>query len=256
MYQDMYAPKVEGQREFLLGRHFDENTEGRDFFVGDLHGMYDEFMASLAAVDFDFDTDRVFSVGDLIDRGPDSIKCLELLAKSWFFAVLGNHEELMMGSHGSRVWMMNGGDWSYSQDRDDLAFLRGLIRKHMPYTMSIDTMYGTIGMVHAESEKHWGNNDKFCKELNTWARHRIKYDHDTFTYGIDRVVVGHTPLKEVVRFTNHVYIDTGACFTSDGGFLTLLDVHEIFSDKSIVVPVPELELEHPMDEHTPLNDDF
>lgn len=239
MYQDVYSKKVEGEREMLVSRHFEENTGGRDFFVGDIHGMYDEFYTALAYVDFDFDIDRVFSVGDLIDRGPKNEECLALLTKPWFFSVVGNHEELMMGSHGLSVWTMNGGDWHYNVERDDLAFYRGLIRKHMPYTMSVDTPYGKVGVVHAESEKHWDNNDKFCKELNTWARHRIKYDRETFTYGIDRVVCGHTPLKEVVRFTNHVYIDTGACFTGDGGFLTLMSVEEVFSDKTIEVPVPE-----------------
>ena len=42
-------------------------------------------MQALLNVDFDFEVDRVFSVGDLIDRGPDSLKCLELVLNKWFF---------------------------------------------------------------------------------------------------------------------------------------------------------------------------
>ena len=48
-----------------------ENTQGRDFLIGDLHGYYQALMQALEEVAFDPDTDRLISVGDLIDRGPD-----------------------------------------------------------------------------------------------------------------------------------------------------------------------------------------
>lgn len=208
--------------------NFDENTEGRDFFVGDIHGMYSLFFDVLASVDFDFDTDRVFAVGDLIDRGPESLKCLTLITKDWFFSVRGNHEELMLGSHGYSVWMMNGGNWSNSVEHEDLVLWCELIRKHMPYTMTVNTSKGVIGVVHAESTPDW--NDNPSEELNTWARHLIR-KQTAITTNIDRVVCGHTPLKKVVRFTNHVYIDTGACFVTDNGFLTMLSVDEVFKNE-------------------------
>ena len=72
------------------------NIDGRDFVVGDLHGCYDELFALLKHVKFDYKNDRVFSTGDLIDRGPKSEECLQLLSKPWFFSVLGNHEDLLI----------------------------------------------------------------------------------------------------------------------------------------------------------------
>lgn len=39
--------------------------------------------------------DRLFSVGDLVDRGEHAIDALALLDFPWFFAVKGNHEEVM-----------------------------------------------------------------------------------------------------------------------------------------------------------------
>ncbi|MGK9451467.1 metallophosphoesterase [Acidithiobacillus caldus] len=83
-----------------------ENTQGRDFIVGDLHGCLRPLHALLDRVRFDTAKDRVFSVGDLVDRGPDSEGCLELLREPWFYPVLGNHDAMLiawiMGGRGSR----------------------------------------------------------------------------------------------------------------------------------------------------------
>ena len=72
------------------------NVDGRDFVIGDLHGCYDEVEQLLSFVNFNTTFDRLFSTGDLIDRGPKSIECLSLLRKPWFYAILGNHEELAL----------------------------------------------------------------------------------------------------------------------------------------------------------------
>ncbi len=60
---------------------------------------------------------RDFVVGDLIDRGPNSMECLRLIKEPWFFSVLGNHEDMMLDvisnefKHGVAQWINNGGDW-------------------------------------------------------------------------------------------------------------------------------------------------
>lgn len=72
------------------------NTRGRDFIVADLHGCLEPLWRLLRHAQFDPERDRVFSVGDLTDRGPDSWGCLRLLKLPWFFAVLGNHDALLL----------------------------------------------------------------------------------------------------------------------------------------------------------------
>ena len=66
-------------------QHVAANQRGRDFVVGDIHGWYGPLMAELEAVCFDPARDRLFSVGDLINRGPDSERCLLLTQEPWFF---------------------------------------------------------------------------------------------------------------------------------------------------------------------------
>lgn len=74
------------------------NLEGRDFVVGDLHGCFDELQKLLDFVKFDGARDRLFSTGDLVDRGPKSYDCLNLLNEKWFYSVLGNHEDLILNN--------------------------------------------------------------------------------------------------------------------------------------------------------------
>jgi hypothetical protein len=94
---------------------FAPNLEGRDFVIGDLHGCYALFDVLLEAINFDPLKDRVFSVGDLVDRGPESLRCLELLYEPWFHSVLANHEQMMLeafhGHYMGQFWVPNGGEW-------------------------------------------------------------------------------------------------------------------------------------------------
>jgi serine/threonine protein phosphatase 1 len=57
-----------------------------------LHGKYNELINALAQIGFNFGDDRLFSVGDLVDKGKDSKKVVDLLQKDWFHAIRGNHE--------------------------------------------------------------------------------------------------------------------------------------------------------------------
>ncbi|MBP5144082.1 metallophosphoesterase, partial [Pseudomonas chlororaphis] len=70
-------------------QRFEINTAGRDFAVGDIHGHFTKLQAALDAVQFDPTVDRLFSVGDLVDRGPESADVDTWLAKPWFHAVRG-----------------------------------------------------------------------------------------------------------------------------------------------------------------------
>jgi serine/threonine protein phosphatase 1 len=76
--------------------HHLANVRGRDFVVADLHGCLELLWRLLRHVQFDPSRDRVWSVGDLTDRGPDSWGCLRLLKQPWFHAVLGNHDALLL----------------------------------------------------------------------------------------------------------------------------------------------------------------
>ncbi len=75
---------------------FEQNNDGIDYCVGDCHGEFLRLSAMLKAISFDESKDRLFSVGDLCDRGPNSDQVLNWLEQPWFHPVAGNHEQLLI----------------------------------------------------------------------------------------------------------------------------------------------------------------
>lgn len=210
----------------------DENTQGRDFFVGDIHGQYDLLMAAMKGVEFDKANDRMFSVGDLIDRGIDSFKCLSLVFEPWFYGVRGNHEMLAYDAlfgdgSGTDLWMMNGGAWALGENMLDVKQILGEAMRYLPYAREVRVGNRRIGMVHAEPPGDWTliqMASKANQEQMVWGRTRIKHGNTDPVRGIDAVVVGHTIQDQPVTLGNVHYIDTGAFHT---GNLTLIDAREV-----------------------------
>ena len=82
----------------LKGR-FERNRSGRDFVAGDIHGCVRTLEHLLVEVDFQPDSDRLFSVGDLIDRGPHSREAIDWLVEGRIHAAnMGNHENALVAN--------------------------------------------------------------------------------------------------------------------------------------------------------------
>lgn len=65
----------------------------RRFLIGDIHGEYDKFVNCLNHVGFDFNNDQLIQLGDVVDRGPKSFECVELLLNiKNLIAIRGNHD--------------------------------------------------------------------------------------------------------------------------------------------------------------------
>ena len=208
-------------------KHFEENEFGRDFAVGDIHGCFRKLDKALADVCFDPFVDRLFSVGDMVDRGPQSEEYWEYLRQPWFHAVRGNHEQMVIdavnddsfegyavGNH-----FINGGQWLYGLPTVEQQ-CHAQIFADLPLAIEIETQDGLIGIVHAEVP--WGDwdlfkgsfegNEQMFEAMLMWARTKISKNDRREVKGVLEVYVGHTPVDQEVVLGNVHYIDTGACF--------------------------------------------
>ena len=129
---------------------FEPNLLGRDFVIGDLHGAMPCFENLLKNLNFDETKDRMFSVGDLVDRGPSSLDCLRLLRETWFHAVLSNHEQMMLeaftGGYMGQYWFQNGGQWGFSAYELAEALKKQERDSEYPLPRATDDEYETIDL--------------------------------------------------------------------------------------------------------------
>lgn len=209
-------------------QHFSLNTNGRDFVVGDIHGCFSLLTLAMDAVGFDPSKDRLFSVGDLVDRGPESADVLDWLAKPWFHAVRGNHEQMAINfqadlNHAFH-YEMNGGRWFIDLPSRRQKMIAECF-EDLPIAIQVDTKIGRVGIIHAEvPHNDWYsliNISKQERDIALWARDKVQSSNETPIRNIDRVYVGHTPLKAPIVLGNVHYIDTGAVF---GNKLTLEEI--------------------------------
>ena len=62
------------------------------YFISDIHGEYDLFIKLLKKINFN-SHDTLYILGDIIDKGKDSIKLLKFISKqNNMIAIMGNHE--------------------------------------------------------------------------------------------------------------------------------------------------------------------
>ena len=71
----------------------------RTIAIGDVHGCADEFEELLAKLELKPD-DRVIQVGDLVNRGPDSHRVIELAREYQVESIIGNHELRLLTARG------------------------------------------------------------------------------------------------------------------------------------------------------------
>ncbi|MDD9981575.1 MAG: metallophosphoesterase [Gammaproteobacteria bacterium] len=197
---------------------------GRDWVVGDVHGCFQTLRQALLDIEFEHGRDRLFSVGDLINRGPNSIEALDWLEQDRFEAVaMGNHEAEM-------VRLLQTGEildpqrreqqWMRQIPRQDLFRWHRALRP-LPLAVTVETPSGRVGIVHCNAlDTGWNATidaleARDITAINTvllgpdeWREHE-RLAGNTIS-GIDCVIAGHQPVSEPECTGNRWNIDTGA----------------------------------------------
>lgn len=174
--------------------------------------------------EFDFDPshDRLFGVGDLVERGPHSAEALEWIERRFEAVVLGNHERPLLywlDPH-RRPSSMQRPQWLCSVPRAQHSRWRAAIAG-MPLAITIETAHGPVGVVHADvPDLDWNVS---IAMLETGAPHVVDttllgvdgpedevYRHRTRPVeGLRSLVHGHFVVGAVEQVANRWNIDTG-----------------------------------------------
>ncbi len=193
----------------------------RIFAISDIHGYNKDFQNLLKKISLK-KTDKLFLLGDFIDRGDESKEVLDtiflLLERGYDIRCLrGNHEQMMLDGmidfEMKMLWFKNGGNHTLESfltseiDRIPEKYINFLDK--LPYYIDFENFI----FVHA------GINmlvDEPLKDLNSliWLRDwQSKYNADWLDNRI--VVHGHTPtrlsklLSDENRMSNVINIDNG-----------------------------------------------
>lgn len=215
--------------------------------IGDIHGCFDEFKALTEALGYDWSKNipihlenrKLSFVGDLTDRGPESLKIIEivweLVKNQDAHYSPGNHcNKLYRFFLGNKVQVSHGLETTVAE-YEDLDFKeQQRIREKFIELYEKAPLYqvldqGKLVVTHA------GIREDFIGKFNSRVKTFVLYGDITGEKNPDGtpvrrdwakkykgnalIVYGHTPVKEVRWVGNTVNIDTGAVF---GGLLTAL----------------------------------
>lgn len=213
--------------------YFSKNINGIDYVVGDIHGKFTQLEQHLEEIGFNGDVDRLFCVGDLIDKGKENSRSIEFLLKSWFHTVMGNHEEmaLLVAADSFQLTKLilamkanaevNGNQW-FLDLPNKIQRLYASMFVQLPMLIEIEGPNNTkIGIAHAEipsvswNEMVESNNERDIRTV-LWGRELAKMHRDQgiswfrSVEGIDLVIHGHSVVRKPVKLGNRLLIDTGA----------------------------------------------
>lgn len=219
----------------------------RTIIVGDIHGCIDEFDELIKTLSYDKNSDRLILLGDLIDRGPDSVAVVARAREMDLECVMGNHDYKFL------KWFRSVGSSNDVYDRhvhyskfsdedvnyiarmsnyikvDNTVIVHGGLRANVPLAkQSKEDLYYI---------RYMDKDMRFVslKKINKFGKEALGAKFWTeFWKGPESVVYGHNvhsyenPLIEEVAPGVSCYgLDTGCCF---GGKLTAL----ILETKEIV----------------------
>lgn len=208
----------------------------RRLAVADIHGCATKLQTVLEKGRYNPDRDRLFLLGDYVDRGPEIRQAVELcigLQRQGAIALLGNHDADCMLSHNPTV----AATWTLSQNGGHmtLAAFGGHIPRRILRWVKQRPMHHEEPdciLVHAGLRPGVPLWEQHPHDL-LWIRNEFHYG-----YRGKLVIFGHTPTNLLHRKLTPWYgvdkigIDTGACFEHlYGGCLTLfdLDTHETWT---------------------------
>lgn len=230
-------------------------TSGRRIFIGDVHGHYDGLMKLLEAITLEA-ADKVYFLGDLIDRGPKSHQVVNFVKKSGYTCLLGNHEQLLLDAfpngklapNALQAWLHSGGQTTVTSCPQPDRLL-----EHLDWIRTLPTHLdlGDIWLAHAgmhpglavkdhTTHEYCWIREEFHSSLKPYFPDKLIITGHTITFTLPNVAPG-----SIAGGQGWLDIDTGA-YHPKSGWLTALDITNqrvyqvnVFQNVCRVLPLAE-----------------
>lgn len=238
-------------------QRFTKNRLGKDYVCADIHGNRTALEEALQRVNFNSKVDRLFVMGDLIDRGSDNQYILDFFKNPFANSTRGNHEDMLLNrihvyfngvtdvsyKHAVEGHEENGGRWFSDIEENKMLDIRNQLLS-LPFAIELEAETGAIGLVHGEVDSLdwssfvdslnnsdsqmnciWGRNQasllkRFIKSNSNNTLRKIK--------GISAVVHGHTLVSRPMASSNRVFLDTGLVT----GKISIFEVNDLIEKAS------------------------
>lgn len=221
------------------------------YVMSDLHGCYDKYISMLKKISFS-ESDTLYILGDVVDRGKDGIKILfDMLMRENVVPFLGNHDYIaftvlqhMTSEERPDWWQSLHDDWLIdggAPTKDAFTALSERDQKAILYYLMDFSIYEELDvkdkkfvLSHAGIDNFKDGKPLHEYELCDFITGRMDYSKK---YGDDFILVsGHTPTAlideeyqgRIYKNNNHIAIDCGAAFGSTLGCICLDTMEEFY----------------------------
>lgn len=213
----------------------------RVFIIGDIHGCCKTFKKLVLEKISIKKSDKIYCLGDYVDRGPDSKGVIDFILKMRkkgynIHTLRGNHEEIMLNSVNDEKsflhWTKNGGDKALTSFKIDSIkklkpVYRNFIKRTKFYIETKDFM-----LVHA-GLNFTIENPLADKDAMLWVRN-FTVDKDYLKGKI--LIHGHTPMtrEQIIsqKFESPINLDGGCVYKDRNGYGSLFALN--FHDRKLI----------------------
>lgn len=197
---------------------------GRLIAIGDIHGCHQEFAELLDRLKLERE-DRLILLGDLVNRGPDSVKVLDLARAANALSLLGNHELRLLKYRRTqdRKYVKEHDLDTYEQLRpQDWAYLESMMLTFEEPELATVFVHGGFlpGQPWQKQPAEIVTRIQVVTPGGKPAKRADSPDSPVWAdlwNGPPFVIYGHTPRPEIYKLKWSVGIDTGCVM---GGHLT------------------------------------
>jgi bis(5'-nucleosyl)-tetraphosphatase (symmetrical) len=178
----------------------------RTFFIGDVHGCVEE-LAELFEKFSPNVNDKVYQVGDLINKGPSSPATLEFVLKNNIKCVMGNHEAKLLQILNKQKAELTPKELKFLDSVQKPEWIANIVSK---FPLWIDT--GKEFLLHAGLEPGKKIEETSSKNILTMRLWNGKPWYEQVVFNERIIIFGHWAMNGLVDFPYAKGLDTGCVY--------------------------------------------